>query len=55
MSAAIPCWAPASMVTAHWKFEAEVATTEAPTVRQPQRLAMLKAPRRRSFSLRTSW
>jgi hypothetical protein len=43
------------MVTDSWKFDPELATTLAPTVRQPQRLAMPSVPRRRSFSDRTSW
>jgi hypothetical protein len=55
MSLAMPWWAPASMVTESWKSDPERATTEAPTVRQPQRLAMRSAPRRRSFSASTSW
>jgi len=42
------------MVTESWKLDPERATTEAPTVLQPQRLAMRSAPRRRSFSPSTS-
>jgi hypothetical protein len=54
MSRATPWRDPASTVTDSWKFEPELATTEAPTVRQPQRLAMPSAPRSRRFSPSTS-